>query len=52
MITTGDDYLHCVDKIIVQLYPLMTHVLKFEYVKPQNFEYGTTVECAKKLTHS
>ena len=33
-------------------YPLMTHVLKFEYVKPQNFKYGTTVECAKKLTHS
>ena len=25
-------------------YPLMTHVLKFEYVKPQNFKYGTTVE--------
>ena len=27
-------------------------VLKFKYVKPQNFKYGTTVECARKLTHS
>ena len=30
----------------------MTEVLKFEYVKPQNFKYGTTVECVKKLGQS
>ena len=33
-------------------YPFMTEVLKFKYVKPQNFKYRTTVECARKLTHS
>ena len=38
--------------ITVAAYPLMTEVLKFEYVKPQNFKHGTTVECARKLGHS
>ena len=28
----------------IRVYPLMTHVLKYEYVKPQNSKYGTTVE--------
>ena len=36
----------------VDYYPLMTEVLKFEYVNEEIFKYGTTVECAKKLTHS
>ena len=36
----------------VKIYPLMTEVLKFEYVNAQNFKYGTTVECVKKLTHT
>ena len=26
-------------------YPLMTHVLKFEYAKAPNFKNETTVEC-------
>ena len=34
------------------LYPLKPEVLKVEYVKPQNFKYGTTVECARKLSQS
>ena len=33
-------------------YPLKPQVLKVEYVKPQNFKYGTTVECARKLSQS
>ena len=30
-------------------YPFMTEVLKFKFVKLQNFKYSTTVECARKL---
>ena len=33
-------------------YPLMTEVLKFEYVNEENFKYGTTVEWVKKLSQS
>ena len=48
--------LHCVesvpDTIDTLKYPLKPQVLKFEYAKPQNFKYGTTVECARKLSQS
>ena len=38
--------------LLPQEYPLTPDVLKFEYVKPQNFKYGTTVEWVSKVGHS
>ena len=38
--------------LLPQEYPLTPDVLKFEFVKPQNFKYGTTVEWVSKVSHS
>ena len=36
----------------ISLNSLMTDVLKFEYVKPQNFKHGTIVDQVSKLGQS